>query len=244
VNIKKRQKDMKKRNLIFAMGTFILMTALLNPLISLASDQPKFKGHEFPKLGYEYNALEPYIDAQTMEIHYSKHHRAYFDNFMKAAENTKLAETPLEEIFKSISKESATIRNNGGGIYNHNLFWEIMTPKQGEIPAGLRQAIEKDFGSLDSFKEKFAEAARTRFGSGWAWLIVDNKGNLKVTSTPNQDNPLMDVAEERGTPILGLDVWEHAYYLKYQNRRPEYITNFWNVVNWQVVNDKYQKAKR
>jgi len=232
---------MKKRNFISAFGMVMLMFTLSS---TVAQGQQNFKGHEFPKLGYDYNALEPYIDAQTMEIHYSKHHRAYYDNFMKAAKDSKLAQTPLEKIFETISKESATVRNNAGGFYNHNLFWEVMTPKQGEIPAALRQAIEKEFGSLDSFKQKFADAAKTRFGSGWAWLIVDNQGKLKVTSTPNQDNPLMDVAEEKGIPILGLDVWEHAYYLKYQNKRADYVDNFWNVVNWQTVNDRYQKAKR
>lgn len=162
---------------------------------------------------------------------------------MKAAEGTELLETPLEKIFETISKQPDVIRNNGGGFYNHTLFWESMTPSQVEIPADLLKAIETSFGSLDDFKEKFGTAAKTRFGSGWAWLVVGTDGKLFVTSTPNQDNPLMDVAEEKGIPVLGLDVWEHAYYLKYQNRRPEYVDNFWNIVNWDNVKKRVDLAK-
>lgn len=195
--------------------------------------------HQFPELGYAYGALEPYIDAQTMEIHYSKHHRAYFDNFMKAAAEGGLLHTPVVSIFAKISQYSEVLRNNGGGYYNHNLFWENMTPQKKEVPARLMKAIEKDFGTFGAFKTAFENAAKTRFGSGWAWLSVDGSGRLFISSTPNQDNPLMDVVSERGTPLLGLDVWEHAYYLKYQNRRPEYISNFWNVVDWEVVDQRY-----
>jgi superoxide dismutase, Fe-Mn family len=238
----KRHKDMKRRNFISTIGTAALTVPLFGQLTSFASSTSVFNGHEFPDLGYDFNALEPYIDAQTMELHYTKHHQGYYNNFMKAAKDSKLAETPLKEIFKSISKESETVRNNGGGYYNHNLFWENMTPDQQDIPGDLRKAVEKDFGTFDAFKEKFSEASKTRFGSGWGWLAINNSGKLFVTSTPNQDNPLMDVASEKGIPLLGLDVWEHAYYLKYQNRRAEYVDNFWNIVNWEVVNKRLKEA--
>ena len=234
---------MKRRSFISAIGTVAMAAPVLNPLTSFASEGTIFKGHEFPDLGYDFNALEPYIDAQTMGLHYTKHHRGYFNYFMSAVKDTKLAETPLEQIFERISKESATVRNNGGGFYNHKLFWENMTPDQQAVPGDLQKAIEKDFGSLDSFKQEFSDASKTRFGSGWGWLALNSNGELFVTSTPNQDNPLMDVADEKGIPLLGLDVWEHAYYLKYQNRRAEYVDNFWNLVNWEVVNDRLKKAK-
>ncbi|MFW6351890.1 MAG: superoxide dismutase [Bacteroidota bacterium] len=233
---------MKRRNFISAIGTAALAAPVFTTFSSFASGSSAFKGHKFPELGYDFNALEPYIDAQTMELHYTKHHQAYYNNFMKAAKDSKLAETPMEEIFKSISKESETVRNNGGGYYNHSLFWENMTPSQQQIPPQLRIAIEKDFESVDKFKEEFSTASKTRFGSGWGWLAVDDNGRLFVTSTPNQDNPLMDVADERGTPLLGLDVWEHAYYLKYQNKRAEYVDNFWNLIDWDVVNKRLQQA--
>jgi superoxide dismutase, Fe-Mn family len=194
---------------------------------------------ELPKLPYSYNALEPYIDAQTMEIHYSKHHNAYTTNLNKAIEGTPLATMNIEDIMKGISKHPVAVRNNGGGFFNHNLFWSIMAPNAGgSVKGELAKAIDKTFGSFDGFKEKFSSAAATRFGSGWAWLVVKN-GELVISSTPNQDNPLMDVAEVQGFPLLGLDVWEHAYYLKYQNRRPEYIDNFWKVVNWDEVERRY-----
>jgi Fe-Mn family superoxide dismutase len=195
---------------------------------------------ELPKLPYSYNALEPYIDAATMEIHHSKHHGAYTANLNKAIEGTSLANMPIEEILKGISKHSPAIRNNGGGFYNHNLFWNFMSPDGGGQPVGeIAKAIDKHFGSFDAFKEKFSTAAATRFGSGWAWLI-EKQGELVVSSTPNQDNPLMDVSEIKGKPLLALDVWEHAYYLKYQNKRPEYIENFWKVVNWKEVENRYK----
>ncbi len=192
---------------------------------------------ELPKLDYSYNALEPYIDAQTMEIHHTKHHGAYTTNLNNALSSIGNAPTSIEEILREISKYPIAIRNNGGGYYNHNLFWKVMKPNGGGLPTGdIADAINRYFGSFDKFKEIFSNAAATRFGSGWAWLIVKNDGTLAVTSTPNQDNPLMDIAEEKGKPILGIDVWEHAYYLKYQNRRPEYIAAFWNVINWDEVN--------
>jgi Fe-Mn family superoxide dismutase len=191
---------------------------------------------ELPKLEYSYNALEPYIDAQTMEIHHTKHHGAYTTNLNNALANIPGAPTNIEDILREVSKYPVAVRNNGGGYYNHNLFWKLMKPNGGGQPQGdLADAINRYFGSFDKFKEVFSNAAATRFGSGWAWLIVKADGSLAVTSTPNQDNPLMDIAEEKGKPILGIDVWEHAYYLKYQNRRPEYIAAFWNVINWDEV---------
>jgi Fe-Mn family superoxide dismutase len=194
---------------------------------------------ELPKLSYSYNALEPYIDAQTMEIHHSKHHGGYTNNLNKAIENTPLADLSIEEILKDVSKHSAAVRNNGGGFYNHNLFWSVMSPNGGGKPTGkIAEAINAKFGSFESFKEKFSAAAATRFGSGWAWLI-DKNGELEIVSTPNQDNPLMDVVDVKGYPLLALDVWEHAYYLKYQNRRPDYIENFWHVVNWNEVEQRF-----
>jgi Fe-Mn family superoxide dismutase len=189
-----------------------------------------------PDLSYDYNALEPYIDARTMEIHHSKHHAAYTANLNKAVEGTPLEGKSIEEIFAGISSQPAAVRNNGGGFYNHNLYWSVMGPDGGGMPEGaLLEAIKGSFGSFDEFKTKFSTAAATRFGSGWAWLVKQANGSLVVTSTPNQDNPLMDLAEVKGTPILCIDVWEHAYYLKYQNRRPEYIDAFWNVINWKQV---------
>jgi Fe-Mn family superoxide dismutase len=198
---------------------------------------------ELPALPYASDALEPNIDKATMEIHHGKHHNAYVTNLNKALEGSELAGKSIEDICKNISKAPMAVRNNGGGHYNHSLFWTIMSPKGGGTPKGdLAAAIDKKFGSFEKFKEEFSNAGATRFGSGWAWLIVSN-GNLEVCSTPNQDNPLMDVAEKKGTPILGMDVWEHAYYLKYQNRRPDYIAAFWNVVDWEAVGKRFASAK-
>ncbi|MGE5845857.1 MAG: superoxide dismutase, partial [Ignavibacteria bacterium] len=187
---------------------------------------------ELPSLPYSYDALEPYIDKQTMEIHHTKHHNAYVTNLNKAIETTDAQNKSLEDILKSVSKYPAAVRNNGGGHYNHSLFWKLMKKGGGGFPKGdLEKAINSAFGSFEAFKKQFSDAAAGRFGSGWAWLVF-NDGKLTVTSTPNQDNPLMDVTEVKGKPVLGLDVWEHAYYLKYQNRRPEYIENWWNTINW------------
>lgn len=199
---------------------------------------------ELPALPYASDALEPHIDQQTMEIHHGKHHAAYVTNLNKALEGKEGADSSLEEINKNISKYPVAVRNNGGGHYNHSLFWTVIGPNGGGAPQGeLAEAINAAFGSFEDFKTKFAEAGATRFGSGWAWLIVGAGGKLAVTSTPNQDNPLMDVAEVQGTPILGMDVWEHAYYLKYQNRRPDYIAAFWNVVDWNAVAERFAQAK-
>ena len=197
---------------------------------------------ELPKLPYAYDALEPHFDAQTMEIHHSKHHAGY-TNKLNAALDGKDAGS-IEDILAKAGEHGAGIRNNGGGFYNHSLFWSILSPNGGGNPSGdLASAIDAAFGSLDKLKEEFNKAAATRFGSGWAWLCVGADGKLFVTSSPNQDNPLMDVAEQKGTPIMGLDVWEHAYYLKYQNKRPDYIAAFWNVVNWEAVASNFAAAK-
>lgn len=191
---------------------------------------------ELPKLPYAYPALEPHIDARTMEIHHSKHHQAYITNLNNAIAGTETEKMSIEEICKNISKQPMPVRNNGGGHFNHSLFWTVMAPNAGGLPKGeIATAIDSAFGNFDTFKTQFAAAGATRFGSGWAWLIVGADKKLAICSTPNQDNPLMDVAEVKGTPILGLDVWEHAYYLNYQNRRPDYISAFWNVVNWEEV---------
>lgn len=195
---------------------------------------------KLPDLPYAYDALEPYIDVRTMEIHHTKHHAAYTNNLNNLVAGNDAEHLTIEEIFAKVSSFSAGIRNNGGGFFNHNLFWTSLSPNGGGKPAGdLLKAIEADFGSFDAFKEKFSAAATTRFGSGWAWL-VKSEGKLVVTSSPNQDNPLMDIAEVKGTPILTLDVWEHAYYLNYQNRRPDYIAAFWNIVNWVEAEKRFK----
>jgi superoxide dismutase, Fe-Mn family len=198
---------------------------------------------ELPKLDYAFDALEPHIDAKTMEIHHDKHHAAYTANLNAALTGTEGAENSIEDICKNISNYPPAVRNNGGGFFNHNLFWKVMAPNAGGNPSGeLADAINTAFGSFDKFKEEFSKAGATRFGSGWAWLVV-NAGKLEIGSTPNQDNPLMPGVGILGTPILGLDVWEHAYYLKYQNRRPDYMAAFWNVVNWKQVAEYYKAAK-
>ncbi|HRO44654.1 superoxide dismutase [Agriterribacter sp.] len=195
-----------------------------------------------PALPYAHNALEPHIDTLTMQIHHGKHHQAYVDNLNKAIAGTPNENKSLEELVKAAGTISPAVRNNGGGHWNHSFFWEILGPDAGGKPSGkLAAAIDSAFGSFDEFKTKFSAAGATRFGSGWAWLIVKD-GKLEVSSTPNQDNPLMDVAEVKGTPILGVDVWEHAYYLKYQNKRPDYLAAIWNVINWKKVEEKFEKA--
>ena len=199
----------------------------------------------FEPLPYATDALEPHIDARTMEIHYGKHHQAYFNNLVKAVAGTELEGQPLEALFAKMSQLPVAVRNNGGGHWNHALFWKSLSPQGGGQPDGeLLAAIEKAFGSFDEFKKQFDAAAVGRFGSGWAWLVAGADGKLFVSSTPNQDNPLMDVAEKRGAPLLGLDVWEHAYYLKYQNKRADYIAAFWNVVNWPEVAARFAAAKK
>ncbi|MEI7963868.1 MAG: superoxide dismutase [Chitinophagaceae bacterium] len=192
-----------------------------------------------PPLPYAFEALEPHIDSTTMKIHHGKHHQAYVDNLNKAIAGTEQENKSIEELVKHAGSISAAVRNNGGGHWNHSFFWESMAPNSGGAPTGkLADAIQAAFGSFDAFKEKFAAAGLTRFGSGWAWLIVKD-GKLEISSTPNQDNPLMDVVDVKGTPILGCDVWEHAYYLHYQNRRADYLAAFWNVVNWNKVAERF-----
>ncbi len=216
------------------------ITNKLNESIKRSKIMSKF---ELAPLPYAFNALEPHIDARTMEIHHDKHHAAYVNNLNKAVEGTALEGKSLEEIFKSISSAPPAVRNNGGGVWNHNLFWQVMGPNKGGKPTGaVADAINGTFESFDKFKELFSNAGATRFGSGWAWLVVSG-GKLVISSSPNQDNPLMDISDVKGTPILTLDVWEHAYYLNYQNRRPDYIAAWWNVVNWDEVAKRFASAK-
>ena len=199
--------------------------------------------HKFAPLPYAYDALEPYIDKMTMEIHYDKHHRAYYNNFMAAIKGTELEKTPMLDIFANISAQPVGIRNNGGGFWNHEMFWNCMKPNGGGAPNGkLGDAITATFGSFDEFKKQFADAGAKRFGSGWVWLVVGKDGKLFISSTANQDNPLMNIADKQGIPVFCLDVWEHAYYLKYQNKRGDYITAFWNVANWDYAQKLYEEA--
>lgn len=197
---------------------------------------------EFPALPYSYDALEPYIDARTMEIHYDRHHRTYFNNYVAAIKGTAYENTPVEKVFAEVSKAGDALRNNGGGYYNHVFFWKNLRIGTSGPSPELSAALDKAFGSLDKFKEAFSNAAKTRFGSGWAWLVMTPDKKLAVGNTPNQDNPLMDLSPLKGKPLLTIDVWEHAYYLKYQNKRADYVEAFWNVVNWDEVNKLYLEA--
>ncbi|HLF34235.1 MAG TPA: superoxide dismutase [Cyclobacteriaceae bacterium] len=200
---------------------------------------------QLPNLSYAFDALEPSIDAKTMEIHHGKHHGTYVSKLNDAVKGTPLENLSIDQVMKKIGSNSPAVRNNGGGHFNHSLFWEWLSPKGGGAPKGdIGAAIIKKFGSFDKLKEDFTAAALNRFGSGWAWLSLNGAGELFVSSTPNQDNPLMDIAENPGIPVLGLDVWEHAYYLKYQNRRPDYVSAFWNVVNWDVVEQRFHAVKK
>ena len=200
--------------------------------------------YTLPKLPYEYNALEPNIDSKTMEIHHGKHHQGYTNNLNGAIDGTELEGKSIEDILENLDMNNGSVRNNGGGYFNHSLFWEIMSPNGGGLPIGeLADAINNSFESFENFKDTFSTAAKTRFGSGWAWLCVHKGGKLEVCSTPNQDNPLMPGVACKGTPILGLDVWEHAYYLNYQNRRPDYVNAFFNVINWEEVSRRYKMNK-
>lgn len=200
--------------------------------------------HTLPNLPYAYNALEPYIDAQTMEIHHTKHHQAYVTNLNNAVAGTEAEGKSLLELVKNIDKYSVAVRNNGGGHWNHSFFWELLSPNAVKSPSGeLLEKIEKKWGSLDKFKEEFGKAALSRFGSGWAWLCLEKDGSLEICSTANQDNPLMPGVGCEGVPLLGLDVWEHAYYLKYQNRRADYVNSFWSVLDWNAVEKNYKEAK-
>lgn len=239
-----RKKFLSSLGLLTVAGSIKKVDAITNKinqsLINRSITMSKF---ELMPLPYAYNALEPHIDTRTMEIHHDKHHAAYVNNFNKALEGTEFEGKSFEDIFKNISKAPAAIRNNGGGVWNHNMFWQVMGPNKGGQPSGpFADAINSTFGSFDKFKELFSNAGATRFGSGWAWLVLSG-GKLVITSTPNQDNPLMDIAEVKGTPLLTLDVWEHSYYLNYQNRRPDYIASWWNVVNWDDVAKRFASAK-
>lgn len=204
------------------------------------------EGGAFKMVGlpYAYNALEPHIDARTMEIHFSKHHLAYANNLNKAVAGTEMANMPIEEVMKRLDPENKAVRNNGGGYYNHNLFWEVLGPNKGGQPQGaLAEAINRDFGSFDEFKTQLTDVAMKQFGSGWAWLVTNKDGKLSVMGTANQDNPLMTKLGYSGTPVFGIDVWEHAYYLNYQNKRKDYVDAIFNVINWDKVSEKYEAAK-
>lgn len=241
---------MERRNFIRDLGLGIAATYVSGK--SIAGESIKSKSTtmenistlEFPPLPYAYDALEPYIDARTMEIHYDRHHRAYFTNYVNAVKGTPYENLSLEKVFAAVSKAGDPIRNNGGGFYNHIFFWKNMAKSSPALSAELSAEINKNFGSFDKFKEAFSTAAKTRFGSGWAWLYMTSEKKLAITSTPNQDNTLMDLSPVKGIPLLTLDVWEHAYYLKYQNKRPDYIDAWWNVVNWDEVNKRYREALR
>ena len=240
---------MERRKFVKSVG-LISAAAYISPKI-LGNDQVVVKSSgiegtpapEFPPLPFAYNALEPYIDARTMEIHYDKHHRAYYTNFINAIKGTPLEGMAMIDIFSSMSKQTDAVRNNGGGYYNHLFFWKNLGAGSAGPSPDLSSAITKAFGSMDKFKETFSTAAKTRFGSGWAWLYINPDKTLAIGSTPNQDNPLMDLSQIKGTPLLTLDVWEHAYYLKYQNKRADYIDAFWNVINWEEVGTRFKNAQ-
>jgi superoxide dismutase, Fe-Mn family len=238
----KRRTFVKSIPLSFALSGSVESLALNT--ISKSKNQNKIMAFELPVLPYATNALEPHIDTKTMEIHHGKHHAAYVTNLNNAVNADSNAQgKSLEDLIKNISKYAPAIRNNGGGHWNHDMFWKIMSPNGGGDPKGeVAFAINGAFGSFENFKKELSNAGMTRFGSGWAWLCVDTSKNLFISSTPNQDNPLMDIAEKKGTPVLGVDVWEHAYYLNYQNRRADYLTAFFNVINWDEVNTRFKAA--
>lgn len=249
------RRDFIKKGALLAMAgvvnsSLVKSISKVGETIDKEESQQPGGAFSLPTLPYSYDALEPYIDKMTMEIHHDKHHKAYVDNLNKAMSAGLAGLNPnVETLFPAISKQPIAIRNNGGGHYNHSLFWQLMKPGGGGVPSGaLADAIKKAFGTFDDFKKKFSEASMARFGSGWTWLVVDNtvleNKTLKIGSTPNQDNPLMDVSEFKGRPVLALDVWEHAYYLKYQNKRAEYIEGWWNVVNWDKANELFANAAK
>jgi Fe-Mn family superoxide dismutase len=241
---------MERRKFLKNLGMGVAATVITGKSLAGKLTKPtistmeKFNTHEFPALPYAYDALEPYIDARTMEIHYDRHHRAYFNNFTAAIKGTNLENSTIEQIFAKISEAGDVVRNNSGGFYNHVFFWNNLAPKSSGPSAELSAALIKEFVSFDKFKELFGNSAKTRFGSGWAWLYLTADKKLSIGSTPNQDNTLMDLSVIKGTPLLTIDVWEHAYYLKYQNKRADYIDAFWNVVNWEEVSKRYQEAQK
>jgi len=239
----KMKKHLKKiLNLGLILISIPVLTLAEKPTDKNGGTMKEFKTTEFPALPYAYDALEPYIDAKTMEIHYDRHHRTYFNNFVAAIKGTALESSSIEKIFSEVSKAGDAVRNNGGGFYNHVIFWENLGKGSSKPSPALSEALNQTFGSFEKFREAFSNAAKTRFGSGWAWLYLTTDKKLAVGSTPNQDNPLMDVSSVKGIPLLTIDVWEHAYYLKYQNKRPDYVEAFWNVVNWDEVNRRYSEA--
>ena len=243
------RREFLKKSALFSLGTLatsIVSTEKMQALENLSYEPFLAEEYTLPALPYAYDALEPFIDKQTMELHHDKHHQAYVTNLNKALQTVKQKPSSLEDLMKNITSYDMAVRNNGGGHYNHSLFWTLMKPnknsQQNDPEGKIADAIGASFGSVDEFKKQFNDAAAKRFGSGWAWLVADG-GKLKITSTPNQDNPLMPVAEVKGTPLLALDVWEHAYYLKYQNKRADYINSWWNVVNWTKVNELFSAVK-
>ena len=242
---------MQRRGFISLVGLGVLSACMPgtpkseSKTASAGSTSPdNVSGHKFPPLPFAYNALEPYIDARTVEIHYDKHHRGYFKKFSAAIKGTELEKMPMHKIFANVSSYSDTVKNYGGGYYNHMLYWQNLSPDGGEPCAKLLSKIVKQYDSLDNFKAEFSKAAKTLFGSGWAWLIMTPDKELRIVTSENQDNPLMDIAKVKGVPLLTIDVWEHSYYLKYQNRRADYIKNFWNIVNWNIVNERFLGAKK
>ena len=231
-----------KNSAILALGGTVAASLPGSLASAIAKGSAAGEGYTLPELDYAYDALEPYIDAMTMEIHYTKHHAGYTRTFNAALASAGLEDVSIKDLFAKVSQQPMAIRNNGGGFYNHKVFWKCLSPKGGGTAGGdVGKAIEKSFGSFDKFRDQFSTAAATQFGSGWAWLVKTD-GGLVVTSTPNQDNPLMDLADQQGYPLLAIDVWEHAYYLKYQNRRTDYIAAYWNVVNWDYVNERFNTA--
>lgn len=237
---------MKRRHFLRLAG-LASVTTLATPTIlgSIKSAPQENTGiHIFEDLPYAYNALEPYIDAETMELHYSKHHKGYYNKFLNAIKEYNLENTPISDIFANIDQYNDAVKNNGGGYYNHSLFWKNLSPDGGKPDGKLLKDIEDTFGSLDAFKDEFFKAAKTQFGSGWAWLVLNKKGKLEIGNTANQDNPLMPHCDIQGTPLIAFDVWEHAYYLKYQNKRGDYINAFWNIINWKEINQRYHNAKK
>ncbi len=240
-----KRRTFLKQTALAGIGVSILGNNLSKAESFLNILQQKAEKFVLPMLPYAYDALEPHIDKMTMEIHHTKHHQAYVDKLNKALEEAKISGLSIEDICKNVSKYPAAVRNNGGGHWNHSLFWGLMkAPGEAIAKNNLTDAIQSAFGSFEDFKTKFSEAAKNRFGSGWSWLVVNKDKKLEIGSTPNQDNPLMDLSDFKGVPILGLDVWEHAYYLKYQNKRADYISAWWNVVNWEEAGRRYDKAMK
>jgi len=238
------RRDFIKKSALLSVGALVGCKVIPSDTTGVSTSStitnvPVIGGFVLPTLPYSFDALEPHIDKMTMEIHHGKHHKAYVDNLNKALTELKSTADNIEEICKNISSYNTAVRNNAGGHYNHSLFWNLMSPKGGGEPTGkILEVINSNFTSFEEYKKKFNEAGTKRFGSGWAWLVKKSDGTFEITSTPNQDNPLMDVAEIKGTPIMGIDVWEHAYYLKYQNKRADYLAAWWNVVNWEEVNNR------